>query len=70
MRAHYGTYGHFNNVLYFDYSQTLRAFSFFNIRNQLETDVPRTTAVEDSVNHYIEILGLFRGTERFERTMS
>nr|WP_264475537.1 type IV secretion system DNA-binding domain-containing protein [Halorubellus salinus] len=69
MRAHYATYGHLNNVLYFDCARTLPAFSFFDIRDQLDAGVPRTTAVEDSVDHYIEILGQLMGTDRFERAV-
>ncbi|MCT9098170.1 ATP-binding protein [Haloarchaeobius sp. HME9146] len=69
LRAHFARYGHLENVLYFDCSQTLPAFSFFDIRDQLAAGVPRTTAVEDSVDHYLEILGQVMGVERFERAV-
>ncbi|MFD1646033.1 ATP-binding protein [Haloarchaeobius litoreus] len=69
MRAHYAKYGHLNNVLYYDCSKVLPAFSFFDIRDQLDAGIPRTTAVEDSVDHYLEILGQVMGTERFERAV-
>lgn len=69
MRAHYAKYGHLNNVLYFDCAETLPAFSFFDIRDQLDAGIPRTTAVEDSVDHYLEILGQVMGTDRFERAV-
>lgn len=69
LRAHYATYGDLENVRYFDCSRVLPAFSFFDIRDQLDAGVPRTTAVEDTVDHYVEILAQIMGRERFEQAV-
>jgi len=69
LRAHYARYGHVENVLYFDCTDVLPAFSFFDIRDELAAGVPRDTAVEDTVDHYIEILMQIMGRERFEQAV-
>ncbi|GGL34310.1 hypothetical protein GCM10009037_17400 [Halarchaeum grantii] len=69
MRAHYARYGSLENVYYFDCAQTLPAFSFFDIRDELNAGVSHTTAVEDTVDHYIEILTQIMGRERFEQAV-
>jgi len=69
LRAHYATYGDLENVLYFDCAEVLPAFSVFDIRDELEAGVPRATAVEDTVDHYIEILGQIMGRDRFEQAV-
>lgn len=69
LRAHYATYGTLENVHYFNCANLLPAFSFFDIRDQLDADVPRTTAVEDTVDHYIEILTQIMGQERFDQAV-
>lgn len=69
LRAHYATYGDLENVLYFDCAEVLPAFSFFDIRDELEAGVPRTTAVEDTVDHYIEILTQIMGRDRFDQAV-
>ncbi|WP_276248593.1 ATP-binding protein [Haladaptatus sp. YSMS36] len=68
-RAHYARYGDLENVRYFDCSEVLPAFSFFDIRDELEAGVARTTAVEDTVDHYIEILTQIMGKRRFEQAV-
>ncbi|MFC7044785.1 ATP-binding protein [Halobacteriaceae archaeon GCM10025711] len=65
LRAHYATHGSLENVIYFECASTLPAFSFFDIRDELAAGVPRTTAVEDTVDHYIEILTQIMGADRF-----
>ncbi|MFD1568937.1 ATP-binding protein, partial [Halolamina litorea] len=69
LRAHYATYGHLENVLYFDCAEVLPAFSFFDIRDELDAGVPRATAVEDTVDHYLEILAQIMGRDRFEQAV-
>ncbi|WP_239640446.1 ATP-binding protein [Halogeometricum pallidum] len=69
LRAHYARYGDLENVYYFDCSETLPALSFFDIREQLADGIDRTTAVEDTVDHYIEILIGIMGRDRFERAV-
>ena len=69
LRAHYARYSTLDNVYYFDCSETLPALSFFDIRDQLADGIDRTTAVEDVVDHYIEILVGIMGRERFERAV-
>ncbi|WP_256393744.1 ATP-binding protein [Natronoarchaeum rubrum] len=69
LRAHYARYGHVENVLYFDCADVLPAFSFFDIRDELDAGVPRDTAVEDTVDHYIEILMQIMGRDRFEQAV-
>ncbi|WP_336000204.1 ATP-binding protein [Halorientalis halophila] len=67
--AHYARFDGLDDVVYFDCSETVPALSFFDIRPQLETGIPRTTAVQDVADHYIELLGQIMGTERFERAV-
>jgi len=67
--SHYARFGTLDNVYYFDCAQTLPALSFFDIRQQLEDGIDRTSAVEDVVEHYIEILTGIMGRERFERAV-
>ncbi|WP_256545687.1 type IV secretory system conjugative DNA transfer family protein [Halobellus inordinatus] len=69
LQAHYATYGTLDNVLYFDCAEMLPAFSFFDIRDELKAGVPRTTAVEDTVDHYIEILTQIMGRDRFDQAV-
>ena len=69
LQAHYQTYGTLENVLHFDCTSVLPAFSFFDIRDELEAGIPRTTAVEDIADHYIEILTQIMGRDRFEQAV-
>jgi len=69
LRAHYATHGTFENVLYFDCAEVLPAFSFFDIRSDLEAGVSRTTAVEDKADHYIEILRQIMVDEGFDQAV-
>ncbi|WP_435196400.1 ATP-binding protein [Natronomonas sp. EA1] len=66
LRAHFAEYGTLENVYYFDCAETLPAFSFFDIRDQLTDGVSRTTAVQDVVDHYIEVLRGVMSEENFE----
>lgn len=69
LRAHYAEHGNLDDVYYFDCTQTLPAISFFDIRDQLDNGIDRTTAVEDVVDHYVEILVGIMGRDRFERAV-
>lgn len=69
LKAHYATYGDLEDVYYFDCTDTLPAISFFDIRDQLDDGIDRTTAVEDVTDHYVEILKGIMGTDRFEQAV-
>jgi len=69
LRAHYAKYGSLDDVYYFDCTETLPALSFFDIRDQLDAGIDRTTAVEDVVDHYIDILIGIMGRDRFEQAV-
>jgi len=69
LRAHYAKYGNLDNVYYFDCAETLPALSFFDIRPQLEAGIDRATAVQNTVDHYIELLIGIMGQDRFERAV-
>ncbi|MFC6787121.1 ATP-binding protein [Halobaculum halobium] len=69
LRAHYARHGNLDDVVYFDCAEVLPALSFFDIRAELAAGVDRTTAVEDRVDHYLEILMQVMGRERFERAV-
>ncbi|WP_324759497.1 ATP-binding protein [Haloarcula sp. GH36] len=69
LRIHYERFGTLENVLYFDCTELLPAFSFFDIRDELDRGIDRTAAVEDRVDHYVEILSQLMGRERFEQAV-
>ncbi|WP_225333329.1 ATP-binding protein [Halomicrobium urmianum] len=69
LRAHYERYGHLENVLYFDCAEVIPAISVFDIRDELAAGVDRTTAVEDTVDHYLEMLTQIMGQERFDQAV-
>lgn len=69
LRAHFARFGHLDNVMYFNCAEVLPAFSFFDIRDELLADVPRQTAVEDKVDHYVDILIQIMGRDRFEQAI-
>ncbi|WP_416838726.1 ATP-binding protein [Haloferax sp. DFSO52] len=69
LRAHYARHGSLDDVYYFDCTESLPALSFFDIRDQLDSGVDRTTAVEDVVDHYVDILIGIMGRDRFEQAV-
>ena len=69
LRAHYATYGTLDNVYYFECADVLPALSFFDIRPQLAVGIDRATAVQDVVDHYVEVLVGIMGRDRFERAV-
>ena len=56
LQAHYATQGDLENVLYFDLTSVLPAFSFFDIRPLLDAGLPREEARSRKSGHYEEIL--------------
>jgi DNA helicase HerA-like ATPase len=69
MRAHYAQHGDLEDVLYFDCAEVLPALTMFDIREQLAAGIPRTTAVENTVDHYLEMLRAIMGADRFEQAV-
>ncbi|WP_276259024.1 ATP-binding protein [Haloglomus litoreum] len=69
LRAHYADHGDLDDVYYFDCADTLPALSFFDIRPQLEAGISRASAVQNVVDHYVEVLRGVMGTERFEQAV-
>jgi DNA helicase HerA-like ATPase len=69
LRAHFAEYGSLDDVLYFDCASVLPAISFFDIRGELDAGIPRETAVEDAVDHYIEVLRAIMGRDRFDQAV-
>ncbi|WP_226022849.1 ATP-binding protein [Halomicrobium salinisoli] len=65
LRAHYVEYGDLDDVLYFDLSRVLPAFSFFDIGPLLDAGVPREEARSRKAGHYAEILEGIMGAENY-----
>jgi hypothetical protein len=65
LRAHFLEYGSLDDVLYFDCAEVLPAISFYDIRCELEAGVPRTTAVQDTVDHAVDLLVQLMGYDRY-----
>jgi len=66
LRAHYAKHGDLDDVYYVDCTETVPAVSFFDIRPELDADVPRESAVADTAEHYVDILSSLMGPERFD----
>ena len=66
LRAHYARYGGLENVYYFDCSETLPAISLLDIRADLAAGLNRTTDVERTVDHYMEILRQIMAGDTFD----
>jgi hypothetical protein len=56
LQAHYATQGDVEDVLYFDLTSVLPAFSFFDIEPLLEAGLPREEARSRKTGHYEAIL--------------
>jgi hypothetical protein len=65
LKAYYRRHGNLDDVYYFECDRFVPAISFFDIRGALAAGIPRTSAVEDTIDHYIEILEGIMGTEEF-----
>ena len=68
-RAHYARYGDLEEVYRFDCSETLPGVGLFDIRAELAAGVPRATAVQDTVDHYIGLLRQLLGPDRFDEAV-
>jgi DNA helicase HerA-like ATPase len=69
LKTHYAEHGDLDDVYYFDCSDTVPALSFFDIRPQLQAGISRTSAVQNVVDHYIELLRGVMGTDRFDQAV-
>ncbi|MFD1514108.1 ATP-binding protein [Halomarina rubra] len=69
LQAHFAKHGNLDDVYYFECAETLPALSFFDVRADLASNTPRNQAVEDIVDHYIEILEIVMGTDRFHQAV-
>jgi len=65
LRMHYAEYGDLDDVLYFDLSRVLPAFSFFDIEPLLDAGIPREEARSRKAGHYAEILQGVMGAENY-----
>lgn len=65
LRIHYAAHGTLEDILYFDLSRVLPAFSFFDIEALLEAGVPREEARSRKAGHYEEILAGVMGAEKY-----
>jgi hypothetical protein len=65
LQAHYARYGDLEDVYYFDCSRAVPAMGFFDIRADLEAGIPRETAVDDRISHYVEIVKGLMGADSY-----
>lgn len=65
LRTHYARHGNLDDIIYFDCAEWLPAVSFFDVRRDLAAGVPSTTAVENRVDHFVEILVGMMGEVQF-----
>lgn len=65
LRIHYAAHGSLEDVLYFDLSRVLPAFSFFDIEPLLAAGLPREEARSRKAGHYEEILAGVMGAEKY-----
>jgi len=65
LRAHFVEYGNLDDVLYFDLSRVLPAFSFFDIQPLLDAGISREEARSRTAGHYEEILKGLLGAEKY-----
>lgn len=57
------------HVYHFDIPELLPGFAFFNIEPALANGVPRQQAIKDRVDHYVEVLKMTMGAERYEQAV-
>ncbi|MFD1514379.1 ATP-binding protein [Halomarina rubra] len=65
LRIHYAAHGNLENVLHFDFSRVLPAFSFFNIESLIDAGISREEARSRKAGHYEEILQGILGAEKY-----
>jgi DNA helicase HerA-like ATPase len=72
MRAHAKRFGFDDleeHVIHFDIPERLPGFAFFNIEPALANGVPRMQAIKDRVDHYVEVLKMTMGEDRYEQAV-
>jgi len=69
LRSHYEQYGSLDDVLYFDLAKAVPALEILDIRDEVEAEVPRSVAVEDTVGHVEEVLKQLVGTDLYDRAV-
>ncbi|WP_423746967.1 hypothetical protein V5735_20230 (plasmid) [Haladaptatus sp. SPP-AMP-3] len=67
LKAHYAKFGMLDNVYHFDAPEMLPAFSFFDIRPKLAMGRRREDAIQDTVEHFHEVMRLILGKETHDR---
>ena len=67
LKAHYAKFGTLDNVYHFDAPEMLPAFSFFDIRPKLAMGRRREDAIQDTVEHFHEVMRLILGKETHDR---
>ncbi|WP_227377579.1 ATP-binding protein [Haladaptatus halobius] len=67
LKAHYAKFDTLDNVYHFDAPDMLPAFSFFDIRPKLAMGRRREDAIQDTVEHFHEVMRLILGTETHDR---
>ncbi|WP_254538698.1 PH domain-containing protein [Halomarina litorea] len=67
LRSHFSRFGAFDDVYSFDIPERLPALSVIDIRPALATGRDRELAVQDTVEHFHEVLRLVMGREQYER---
>ncbi|MGN8214536.1 type IV secretory system conjugative DNA transfer family protein [Halococcus salifodinae] len=65
--AHFIRHGDLDDVYYFDCAEILPAFSFFDIRPALDAGIPRQTAVDNTIDHYLDIVRQVMKGDNFAR---
>jgi DNA helicase HerA-like ATPase len=61
LRSHYVEFGDLEDVYFFRVPDNLPAISFFDIRPQLANGQDRKTAIQDTINHFHDILRMIMG---------
>ncbi|MFW5919748.1 MAG: ATP-binding protein, partial [Halanaeroarchaeum sp.] len=64
LRCHYERFGGLDDVYHFRVPTAIPAFSFFDIRPALDAGRHRTDAIQDTVDHFHDILRMIMGREQ------
>jgi DNA helicase HerA-like ATPase len=67
LQAHYEKYGTLDNVIYFDIPNDLPAMPLFDIRPNLAAGDNREDAIQDTINHFQDIMEVVMDEEQFKR---
>ena len=66
LRCHYAKFGNLDNVYFFRVPEDLPAIPFFDIRPQLENGKNRETAVQDTVEHFHDLMRMIMGYSTYD----